>query len=110
MSRQHLPKLVIVGLLTMLFLVACGNTGSTPVTETPPATFTPKRSGSTPITETPPATFTPKPKRVFFSDPLSTGDVAPDFTLPDSEGNMVNLADQLQDNQQVVLVFYSDYN
>ncbi len=92
MSRHHLPKLGIAGLLTLLFLVACGS------------------SGSTPITETPPATFTPKPKRVFFSDPLSTGDVAPDFTLPDSEGNMVNLANQLQDNQYVVLVFYSDYN
>jgi hypothetical protein len=105
MSRHHLPKLGIAGLLTLLFLVACGSSGSTPITEAPPATFTPNR-----VTETPPATFTPKPKRVFFSDPLSTGDVAPDFTLPDSEGNMVNLANQLQDNQYVVLVFYSDYN
>ena len=89
MSRQHLPKLVIVGLLTMLFLVACGNTGSTPVTETPPATFT--------------------PEPLVAMDLLSTGDVAPDFTLPDGEGNMVSLTDKLQDNQQVVLVFYSDY-
>ena len=110
MSRQQVLKMVIAGMLTLLFLVACGSSGSTPITETPPATFTPKRSGSTHITEIPPATFTPKPKRVFFSDPLSTGDVTPDFTLPDSEGNMVNLANQLQDNQYVVLVFYNDYN
>jgi hypothetical protein len=110
MSRQQVLKLVIAVMLTLLFLVACGSSDSSPITETPPATFTPKRSGSTPITETPSATYTPKPKRVFFSDPLSTGDVAPDFTLPDSEGNMVILANQLQDNQYVVLVFYSDYN
>ncbi len=101
MSRQQVLKMVIAGMLTLLFLVACGSSGSTPITETPPAKITPNR-----VTETPPATFTPKPKRVFFSDPLSTGDVAPDFTLPDSEGNMVNLANQLQDNQYVVMVFF----
>jgi peroxiredoxin Q/BCP len=31
---------------------------------------------------------------------------APDFTLPDKDGNMVHLAEELQDNEQVVLVFY----
>jgi peroxiredoxin len=31
---------------------------------------------------------------------------APDFTLPDSSGNMVNLADELDSNEHVVLVFY----
>ncbi len=92
MSRQQVLKFVISGMLTLLFLVACGSTDSTSITENPPATFT------------------PRPKRVFHSDPLSTGDVAPDFTLPDSEGNMVNLVDQLKDNQYIVLVFYSDYN
>ena len=35
--------------------------------------------------------------------------IAPDFTLPDSNGNMVNLADELQQNEQVVLVFYYTY-
>ncbi len=89
MIRQLVPKLGIAGLLTMLFLVACGNSGSTPVTETPPATFT--------------------PESIVARDLLSTGDVAPDFTLPDGDGNLVSLTDQLQDNQQVVLVFYSDY-
>jgi hypothetical protein len=38
-----------------------------------------------------------------------TGDIAPDFTLPDSEGNMVNLADELGENQSVILVFYFEY-
>jgi peroxiredoxin Q/BCP len=32
--------------------------------------------------------------------------VAADFSLPDGQGNMVNLADQLQENDQEVLVFY----
>ncbi len=36
-------------------------------------------------------------------------EMAPDFTLPDSNGNMVNLADELQENEQVVLVFYFGY-
>jgi len=31
---------------------------------------------------------------------------APDFTLPDSHGDMVHLADELRKNDQVVLVFY----
>ncbi len=35
--------------------------------------------------------------------PLET---AADFTLPDADGNMVSLADELQENEQVVLVFY----
>jgi peroxiredoxin len=36
-------------------------------------------------------------------------EIAPDFTLPDSNGNMVNLAAELQENEQVVLVFYYLY-
>lgn len=32
--------------------------------------------------------------------------VAPDFTLPDAEGNLVHLAEELKVNEQVVLVFY----
>lgn len=34
---------------------------------------------------------------------------APDFTLPDGNGNMVNLVDELGENDQVVLVFYYTY-
>ena len=40
------------------------------------------------------------------SPQLDTGDVAPDFNLPDGNGNTVNLADELQKNEHVVLVFY----
>jgi hypothetical protein len=40
--------------------------------------------------------------------PAST-DVAPDFTLPDGNGNKVHLADELNNNQMVVLVFYHSY-
>jgi len=42
-------------------------------------------------------------------DSPRTGDLAPDFTLPDSNKNMVHLVDELQENEQVVLVFYSSY-
>ena len=43
------------------------------------------------------------------SDGPRTGDIAPDFTLPDTNGNMVSLADELGENEQVVLVFYYTY-
>jgi peroxiredoxin len=38
-----------------------------------------------------------------------TGDIAPDFTLSDTNGNMVSLVDELGENEQVVLVFYYTY-
>jgi cytochrome oxidase Cu insertion factor (SCO1/SenC/PrrC family) len=38
-----------------------------------------------------------------------TGELAPDFTLNDHNGSPVHLADELQENQEVVLVFYSGY-
>ncbi len=38
-----------------------------------------------------------------------TGELAPDFTLPDSSGNMVNLADELQNYGSVVLLFYLEH-
>jgi cytochrome oxidase Cu insertion factor (SCO1/SenC/PrrC family) len=34
------------------------------------------------------------------------GDVAPDFTLPDSKGNQIHLTEELKSNRVVVLVFY----
>ena len=40
------------------------------------------------------------------TDGPRTGDTAPDFTLPDSEGNMVRLSDELKDNRFLVLVFF----
>lgn len=37
------------------------------------------------------------------------GEKVPDFTLPDSEGSMVNFAETLHDNEYVVLVFYHSH-
>jgi thioredoxin-dependent peroxiredoxin len=42
--------------------------------------------------------------RWLFSDPLRVGDVAPDFALPDQDGNTVSLSSLAGKN--VVLVFY----
>jgi peroxiredoxin Q/BCP len=39
-----------------------------------------------------------------FSDPLPVGTTAPDFTLPDQDGNQISLASLRGKN--VVLVFY----
>ena len=89
MGRQQVLKLGIALTLTMLFLVGCGNTPSTPVLEDSAATSTPKIETEEPATDSP-----------------RVGDVAPDFTLPDSTGTMVRLADELQENKVVVLVFY----
>ncbi len=44
---------------------------------------------------------TPTPENV-----ASAPEIAADFTLPDSKGDMVNLAEELGENEQVVLVFY----
>ncbi len=80
-SPQQLLGLVIAITVIMLFLVGCGNTTSTPVSE-----------------------------EVQTKEPPRTGDVAPDFTLPDSNGDMLNLSDELNDNRTVALVFYYAYN
>jgi cytochrome oxidase Cu insertion factor (SCO1/SenC/PrrC family) len=37
------------------------------------------------------------------------GDMAPDFTLTDSKGNNIHLAEELKTNRAVVLVFYHSY-
>jgi peroxiredoxin len=43
-----------------------------------------------------------------FTSPL-IGEIVSDFTLSDGEGNMVSLSSLLQENEQVVLVFYYGY-
>lgn len=95
MSRLHLQRLVIAVTLIMLFLVGCGNTNSTPASEE----AQPVAPASTPVSEE------TKPE-----EGPHTGDIAPDFTLPDSNGNMVHLADELNDHRMVILVFYFSYN
>ncbi len=92
MSRQQVLKLGIALMLTMLFLFGCGNKPSTPALEDSAATSTPKIETEEPTVDGP-----------------RVGDVAPDFTLPDSNGNIVRLADSLLDNRLVILVFYHHY-
>jgi cytochrome oxidase Cu insertion factor (SCO1/SenC/PrrC family) len=86
MNRSQLSKLGIAGLLTSLFLVACGNTGTAAIAEVPSATSPPEKPSA--------------------GDALHAGDVAPDFTLTDNSGNMVSLTDELLENEFVALVFY----
>jgi peroxiredoxin Q/BCP len=79
MSNRQALNLGMVTTLIVSFMVACG--GNAPTAE---PTITDKRTASGP----------------------RVGDVAPDFTLPDKDGNMVRLADELKDHSSVVLVFY----
>lgn len=43
------------------------------------------------------------------TDGPRSGDIAPDFTLPDGNGEVVHLAEVLKNNRSVVLVFYLEY-
>jgi hypothetical protein len=110
-SCQKLPQLVFGLALIMLVLVGCGNTAPTDISEAPAGSPTPEPPTATPTPEPPIPTQEPKPEETvaieeFATDGPHTGDVAPDFALPDSNGNIVRLSDELQDNQMVVLVFY----
>ena len=42
------------------------------------------------------------------ADPVGVGEVAPDFTLPDHNGQKITLSDA-RDKSPVVLVFYRGY-
>jgi cytochrome oxidase Cu insertion factor (SCO1/SenC/PrrC family) len=89
MSRQQALIMGIAITLTMLLIVGCGNPPASPALEVPTAT-----SAGDIETE----------ERAV--DGPQVGDLAPDFTLPDSAGNIVSLADELEENKVVVLVFY----
>jgi cytochrome oxidase Cu insertion factor (SCO1/SenC/PrrC family) len=52
------------------------------------------------------ATTSTTPTAAPVAKALQPGDVAPDFTLVDSKGTSVHLAEELKTNQAVVLVFY----
>ncbi len=80
MSRTRVISMGLASILAGLFLFGCGSPAVTEI-----------------ATEEPPP------------GPLGEGDAAPDFTLPDSSGTMVRLADELLDSGLVVLVFYHHY-
>ena len=94
-SNMSRLKLLIVVIAVTLFLIGCGNTDPAPVSEE----AQPVEPAATPVSEETQPEEGPR-----------TGDIAPDFTLPDSKGNMVHLADELNDNRLVILVFYFSYN
>ena len=113
--RFMFPKSVLFSIAVLLilsFLVGCGNAVTTPVSEAPAAISTEEivivEKSDTPVSEAPAATPTEETVVIEKSDTDGprTGDTAPDFTLPDSEGNMVRLSDELKDNRFVVLVFF----
>ena len=79
MWNNKVLKVVVLAILSTLFLVGCGNIATL--------------GDPTPVV----------------NDPLQVGDIAPDFTLPDSNGNMIQLAHEYHNNEVVVLVFYRTY-
>jgi cytochrome oxidase Cu insertion factor (SCO1/SenC/PrrC family) len=86
-----------------LFLYGCGNP---PASEAPAEPPDPTEAPAAEPTAEPPIPAEEIATEEPAIDPLGTGDTAPDFTLPDSNGEMVNLADKLLDNRLVILVFY----
>ena len=84
MENRYVILIGIASLLALL-MAACSADSATP--------------------EAPTATAVPVPT---LSGPR-TGELAPDFTLPDHTGSPVHLADELQENQVVALVFYFSY-
>ena len=113
MSYMRAIKMGFMVIFVSLFLFGCGNS---PETEAPAVAATQEPPISTEQVEPEGVSATstaepPTPTEEIATeepaiDPLGTGDLAPDFTLPDSNGNMVNLADNLLDNRLVILVFY----
>lgn len=101
-------KVYWFGLVYVLIFLLTACSGTTPT----PQADEPEPVGSV-ITEEPTAMSVPaeeQTENVAAEQPrvtgLPLGEIAPDFTLPTGDGNMVNLAEELQDNEQVVLVFY----
>ena len=89
-----------LGLVFVLSLLMAACSGTTPT----PKTAEPEIAESV-VTEQPAATeeeAVPTDSEAL----KSTLKMATDFTLVDSNGNMVNLSEELQENEQVVLVFY----
>ena len=93
-------------LVLSLLLAACSPISPSPQAEQP-------KSAESVVTVEPTAESVPteeQTENVAAEQPkvtgLPIGEIAPDFTLPTGDGNMVNLAEELQGNEQVVIVFY----
>ena len=97
--RKMKYAVILIGLL----LYACGNP---PASEAPAEPPDPTEAPAAAPTAEPPTPTEEIATEESAIDPLGTGDLAPDFTLPDSNGNTVNLADSLLDNRLTILVFY----
>ena len=98
MSYTRAIKIGFAAVFTSLFLFGCGNPAVTEAPGASPTQVPPTQEPLIPTEEI--ATEEP------VIESLGAGDTAPDFTLPDSNGNMVRLADSLLDNRLVILVFY----
>jgi peroxiredoxin Q/BCP len=106
MKKELVSWFVLLFVLSIL-MAACSGATPTPQSEEPNST-------ESVVTEEPTveivAAEEPATESVAMEEPeisgLPVGEIAPDFTLSDGDGNMVNLVEELQENEQVVLVFY----
>ena len=96
-------RLIFGQVIFVLSLAACGGTVATPA-----PTVAPTEAPTAAQVATTAPTEAPTPAEASLSAGPRTGDTAPDFTLPDNNGAMVHLADELKSNRAVVLVFYLD--
>ncbi len=108
-QRWFLAVIVIFAMTA----TACGAPASTTTATVSETITTAASSAEATTAATPPATTTTastSPEVTTASTAttggLQAGDLAPDFTLPDSNGNPVHLAEELTSNRTVVLVFY----
>ena len=119
MKKVIVYSIGLVFVLSFLMAACSGNT-LTPQAEVPKSaeslvTEEPEPTESV-VTEEPEPTesvVTEEPKSaeiVVTEEPKIAGprigEIVPEFSLPDSYGNEVSLADTLQENEQVVIVFY----
>src|SRR3990172_8165640 len=97
MSRQQRLPLGIAVLLFMLFLVGCGSTAPTSVSEAPAATSTPESPAATPtpIPPTPtPEPPTPRPTPIPSTPTLTPVSSTPTPSIPAGtiQGTLINAA------------------